>query len=78
MEKFIEFKSFINSCYNKFVYYRQKGNINLLFPDDLLNVISFKTCKHSPCLKGLGDIVQMRDRGAMVVTAMLDVQLKII
>ena len=29
-------------------------------------------------LKGLGNIVQMRDSGAKVVTSMLDVQLKII
>jgi hypothetical protein len=29
-------------------------------------------------LKGLGNIVQMRENGAKVVTSMLDVQLKII
>ena len=29
-------------------------------------------------LKGIGNIVQMRDSGAKVVTSMLDVQLKII
>ena len=29
-------------------------------------------------LKGLGNIVQMRDSGSKVVTSMLDVQLKII
>ena len=29
-------------------------------------------------LKGLGNIAQMRDSGAKVVTSMLDVQLKII
>ena len=29
-------------------------------------------------LKGLGNIVQMRDSGTKVVTSMLDVQLKII
>ena len=29
-------------------------------------------------LKGLGNIVQMRDSGSIVVTSMLDVQLKII
>ena len=32
----------------------------------------------NPSLKGLCNIVQMRDSGAKVVTSMLDVQLKII
>ena len=34
--------------------------------------------KNWSLLKGLGNIVQMRDSGSKVVTSMLDVQLKII